>query len=121
LELEVFMRFGTMVDDRTRKVIEHGKRIRAVLTQPQFEPLSLGEQVALLAAVSEGLLDTLPLEKLPVFRDRLRPWLADNLPEILALNDQSEVMNEDVRLRLRSTLSALAHTVGALPPRESSA
>src|SRR6201993_507626 len=47
LELEVFTRFGTMVDERTRKVIEHGRRIRAVLAQPQFVPLSLGEEVAL--------------------------------------------------------------------------
>ena len=39
LELEVFTRFGTMVDERTRKVIEHGRRIRAVLRQPQFAPL----------------------------------------------------------------------------------
>jgi ATP synthase alpha/beta chain, C terminal domain len=40
-----------MVDERTRKVIEHGRRIRAVLRQPQFTPLTLGEQVALLTAV----------------------------------------------------------------------
>jgi len=36
-----------MSDERTRKVIEHGKRIRAVLGQRQFAPLVLGEQVAL--------------------------------------------------------------------------
>ncbi len=41
LELEVFTRFGTMVDERTRKVIEHGRRIRAVLRQPQFAPLDI--------------------------------------------------------------------------------
>jgi len=40
LELEVFTRFGTMVDQRTRRVIEHGRRIRAVLRQPQFAPLT---------------------------------------------------------------------------------
>src|SRR5207244_7711474 len=62
LELEVFTRFGTMVDERTRKVIEHGRRIRAVLRQPQFAPLTLGEQVALLTAVSEGVLDDVPLD-----------------------------------------------------------
>ncbi|MDN3562754.1 hypothetical protein QWY95_22960, partial [Halomonas neptunia] len=38
LELEVFTRFGTMVDDRTKKTIDHGRRIRAVLAQPQFVP-----------------------------------------------------------------------------------
>ena len=70
LELEVFTRFGTMVDERTRKVIEHGKRIRAVLAQRQFEPLSLGEQVALLCALSDGLLDSLPLDQRGCFPRR---------------------------------------------------
>ena len=45
LELEVFTRFGTMVDERTRKTIEHGRRIRAVLAQRQFAPSSLGEEI----------------------------------------------------------------------------
>jgi F-type H+/Na+-transporting ATPase subunit alpha len=53
LELEVFARFGTMVDERTRKAIDHGRRIRAVLAQRQFAPLSLGEEVSLLCALAE--------------------------------------------------------------------
>ena len=40
LELEVFTRFGGMADARTRKTIEHGRRIRAVLSQPQYRPQS---------------------------------------------------------------------------------
>ncbi len=78
LELEVFTRFGTMVDERTRKVIEHGRRIRAVLGQRQFAPLSLGEQVALLAALSDGVLDAVPLERVDAFRAALAPWLAEH-------------------------------------------
>ena len=73
LELEVFTRFGTMVDERTRKVIEHGRRIRAVLGQRQFAPQSLGEQVALLCALSDGVLDAVPLERVDAFRAALAP------------------------------------------------
>ena len=80
LELEVFTRFGTMVDERTRKVIEHGRRIRAVLRQPQFAPLALAEQVALLLAVSEGLLDDIPLDQLDPLRASLGSWLAQHCP-----------------------------------------
>ena len=83
LELEVFTRFGTMVDERTRKTIEHGRRIRAVLSQPQFAPLSLGEQAALLFAVSEGLLDAVPLDRIAAFRNALGDWLHEHCPEIL--------------------------------------
>jgi F0F1-type ATP synthase alpha subunit len=67
LELEMFTRFGTMVDERTRKKIEHGRRIRAVLVQRQFAPLSLGEQVALPVALADGVLDTLPIDRIDDF------------------------------------------------------
>ncbi len=51
LELEVFTRFGTLVDERTRRIIEHGRRIRAVFSQPQYAPLSVSEETALLLAL----------------------------------------------------------------------
>ena len=77
----MFTRFGTMVDERTRKVIEHGRRIRAVLAQRQFAPLSLGEQVALLCALSDGVLDGVPLDRVErVSRARSAPWLAEHCP-----------------------------------------
>ena len=73
LELEIFTRFGGMVDERTREIIEHGRRIRAVLTQPQFAPLSVAHQVALLVAIDERLLDRLPLDKVSEFQAETRP------------------------------------------------
>ena len=113
LELEVFTRFGTMVDERTRKVIEHGKRIRAVLSQRQFAPLALGEQIALLCALSDGVLDAVPLDRVEAFRSGLAHWLAEHCPEILALDDQAKALPDDVRDRIRSSLSALARSVMA--------
>ena len=110
LELEVFTRFGTMVDERTRNVIEHGRRIRAMLRQPQFAPLSLAEQVALLLAVSEGLLDEVPLDQLDPLRASLGSWLAQQCPEALALDDQT-TLSEDLRERLMAAVQALARSV----------
>ena len=111
LELEVFTRFGTMVDERTRKVIEHGRRIRSVLGQPQFAPLPLGEQVALLCALSDGVLDGVPLDHVGAFRSALAPWLADNCPEISALEDQAEGFSDDLRARLKASLTSLARSI----------
>ena len=112
LELELFTRFGTMVDERTRKTIVHGQRIRAVLGQRQFAPLSLGQQVALLLALAEGVLDAIPLDRIDAFRAALGPWLAENCPELTALDDQAKALPEEVRTRLRSSLEVLAGTVG---------
>ena len=113
LELEVFTRFGTMVDERTRKVIEHGRRIRAVLGQRQFAPLSLGEQVALLCALSGGVLDDVPLHRIGAFRHALADWLAEHSPEIVALADEAPVLSSDDRARLTAALQALAGVVCA--------
>lgn len=110
LELEVFTRFGTMVDERTRKVIEHGRRIRAVLAQPQFAPLALGVQVALLLAVAEHLLDDLPLDRVPDFRNGLAAWLAERCPEVLALDDHAPPLADDLYARLKAALDALAES-----------
>jgi F-type H+/Na+-transporting ATPase subunit alpha len=118
LELEVFTRFGTMVDERTRKVIEHGRRIRAVLRQPQFAPLALGAQVALLLAVSQGLLDDVPLERVDGFRAGLAAWLGDQCPEALALDDQTAAVSADLRERLTATLKTLAQKITAQTPGE---
>ena len=53
-ELETFARFGTRLDENTRKVIEHGQRIRACLKQPEFEPVSVPGQIAILLALTGG-------------------------------------------------------------------
>jgi F-type H+/Na+-transporting ATPase subunit alpha len=111
LELEVFTRFGTMVDERTRKVIEHGRRIRAVLGQRQFAPLALGEQIALLCALSDGVLDGVPLDRMEAFRARLGAWLAAHFPEIMALDDQAQPLSDELRARLKASLGELAGSV----------
>ena len=118
LELEVFTRFGTMVDERTRKTIEHGRRIRSVLGQRQFAPLSLGEQMALLFAVDGGMLDDLPLDRVEAFRAELRTWLGEHCPDLLALDDQASELRQDVRAQL-ANLKDLARTIAgmrATPP-----
>lgn len=119
LELEVFTRFGTLVDERTRRIIEHGRRIRAAFTQPQFVPLSVGEEVAFLLALAEHLLDDVPLERIGTFRDRLHDWLAAQLPEALELDDRSPALSAQARARLSGAVAALAKGLAADRPTAS--
>ncbi|MDP2984942.1 MAG: alternate F1F0 ATPase, F1 subunit alpha [Candidatus Latescibacter sp.] len=58
-ELETFSRFGTRLDENTRKTLEHGRCIREVLKQSRYQPLPVHEQIAVLLAATEGLLDGL--------------------------------------------------------------
>jgi F-type H+-transporting ATPase subunit alpha len=63
-ELETFARFGARLDDDTRKIIEHGRRIRACLKQPEFSPVSVPAQITVLLALTANLFDPVPLEKM---------------------------------------------------------
>lgn len=63
-ELETFARFGTRFDEHTRKILEHGQRVRACLQQPEFEPVSVREQISVLLALVEGLFDSIPIDKM---------------------------------------------------------
>ncbi|GAB6909003.1 F1 sector of membrane-bound ATP synthase, alpha subunit [Desulfosarcina cetonica] len=59
-ELASFARFGTRLDERTRRTLEHGRRVRAVLRQNERLTMPAGQQIAVLFAVSQGLLDAVP-------------------------------------------------------------
>jgi F-type H+-transporting ATPase subunit alpha len=63
-ELETFARFGARLDDDTRKIIEHGRRIRACLKQPEFAPITVPAQITVLLALTANLFDPVPLEQM---------------------------------------------------------
>ena len=53
-ELETFSRFGTRLDEATRRVLERGWRVREILKQPQYKPIRVAEQIAALLAITAG-------------------------------------------------------------------
>ena len=63
-ELETFARFGARLDQDTRKIIEHGRRIRACLKQPECAPVSVPAQIAVLLALTAELFDPVPLDQM---------------------------------------------------------
>ena len=63
-ELETFSRFGSRLDQSTRKIITHGQRIRACLKQTEFAPVPVVAQISVLLALIEGLFDDVPLDKM---------------------------------------------------------
>ena len=63
-ELETFSRFGTRMDADTKKIIEHGKRIRICFKQQELQPLSVPEQIVVLLALTAELFDTVPIIKM---------------------------------------------------------
>jgi F-type H+-transporting ATPase subunit alpha len=113
LELEVFTRFGAMVDERTRKLVEHGRRIRAVMNQPPHRPLPLAEQVALLLALDQRLLEGLSLEGVARFKQALGAWLERECHDICSRIEAEGALSADDKADLAAHLKTFAETFGS--------
>lgn len=99
-ELESFARFSTRLDDSTQQILARGRSIRAVLGQAQHHPFTVSQQIALLVAANEGLLDNLPLEALPQFESALAQAVETQLPDICQRILFSEKLTEGDRKAL---------------------
>ncbi|MDC0834618.1 ATP synthase subunit alpha [Leptolyngbya valderiana BDU 20041] len=80
-ELEAFSQFASDLDAATQKQLARGKRLREILKQPQSSPLPLEEQVAIVYAGVNGLLDEIPVEKVVNFTQGLREYLQTSKPK----------------------------------------
>jgi F-type H+-transporting ATPase subunit alpha len=113
LELEMFTRFGAVTDENVKARIARGQRIRAILSQPQYAPLRLTDEVALLVALQEGLLDASPLELVGKFRTELPRWLDRNeAPIVEAL--QRGKLDAAARAELGEKLAAFVARLSPL-------
>ncbi|WP_071673993.1 F0F1 ATP synthase subunit alpha [Nioella nitratireducens] len=110
-ELEMFTRFGGLPNTRVKAQIARGERIRALLSQPRYSGLRLADQVALLAALADGALDTLPVTSLPDLRTRLPRWLDDTAAGLVAQIDDSGALPDALRRSLVAAVAALARQI----------
>jgi len=108
LELELFTRFSTTLDAATQARIDHGRRVRAVLTQPAQSPLRLSLEAAELLALREGLLDRLPLGRIEAFKADLPAALALGAQPILDRIDAERRLEDRDRAELVRLLTTLA-------------
>ena len=108
-ELETFARFGARLDEDTAKSIEHGRRIRASLRQPESSPLPVAEQIILLLALTSGLFDTIALAKMTAAKNALR-GIINRLPAELStrLATSGSLSDEDHQNIIALSKQALA-------------
>lgn len=81
-ELEAFSRFGTRLDERTRRTLDHGYRVREILKQNQFDPMPVAQQIAVLLAVTQGLFDAVPLDRVAAAEKAVRHMLCEDIPDL---------------------------------------
>jgi F-type H+-transporting ATPase subunit alpha len=81
-ELEKFARFSTRLDEQTRKTIERGRRIREILKQPQYDPMPVAEQVAVLLAANDGLFDDMETGGVGGAEEKIREALRERCGDV---------------------------------------
>ena len=96
-ELETFARFGARLDEHTRAIIDHGRRIRAVLKQPEFTPVSVPSQIAVLLALTTALFDRVPLAQMAEAEHAVREAAANIPAEVRARIDTAEQLSDKDR------------------------
>jgi len=111
-ELEAFAKFGAEeLDKATRDQLERGRRITEVLKQPQYSPMSLGQEVEILWAVTSGYLDDVPVDKVIAWEENFHRFMKASRPEIeQRINEDKEIKpeTEDV---LKTATSEFKQTV----------
>jgi len=114
-ELAAFSQFASDLDAATQQQLARGKRLRELLKQPQFSPLNLAEQVAVVYAGVKGLIDDVPVDKVVQFARELREYLKSSKPEFISrvmsekqLGDDTEAMLKDAIKEVTSSMLAAA-------------
>lgn len=100
-ELVTFAQFGTAdLDAATRQQLERGQRTTEILKQPQYQPLSMAQQVSILYAVLNGYLDDVPVEKVQEFESEFHTYMegahSTMLAKIMETKDLDDATTEEL-------------------------
>jgi F-type H+/Na+-transporting ATPase subunit alpha len=81
-ELEAFAQFGSELDPATQRQLARGERIVEVLKQPQYAPASVEQQVMMIYAVTNGLLDDVPTNRVRAFEHEFHDYMSTRKPQV---------------------------------------
>jgi F-type H+-transporting ATPase subunit alpha len=109
-ELAAFAQFASDLDKATRDQLTRGERISEVIKQPQFSPLAVEQQVAILWVVTNGYLDDVPAARVRDFEARFYSFLEAERPEVLASLADKSALDDDIAASLRSATEAFKET-----------
>ena len=112
-ELAAFSQFASDLDASTQQQLERGKRLRELLKQPQFSPLILAEQVAIVYAGVKGLIDDVPVDKVVDFSRELREYLKSNKAEFITEIQEKKVMSPEAEATLKDAITEVVSTMVA--------
>jgi F-type H+-transporting ATPase subunit alpha len=109
-EMAAFAKFGSDLDVSTQRLLARGERLTELLKQPQYSPLAVEEQVAVIYAGTRGYLDKLPVNKIAAFSDALLSKLKTSYPNFLEGVRTKKALTPELETELKAALDAVVPT-----------
>lgn len=109
-DLQAFAQFASDLDKATQDQLSRGVRLRELLKQPQYSPLAVYEQVALVYAGINGYLDDIEVEKITAFTKGLRDYLKTSKPQFGEIIKDKKVLTEEAENLLKEALAEYKQT-----------
>ena len=108
-ELAAFTKFGGDIDAVTARTIDTGRKNERLLVQPQYEPMAVEEQVAVIYCGVNGLLQKVPLEKVAEFEKLFLQYLHGKHQEDVLDVLRAGKIDDDVTAKLRAAAEEIAN------------
>ena len=103
-DLEAFAQFGSDLDKATQQQLRRGERLREILKQGQYEPMSVSEQVISIFAATEGYLDDIELPKIGRFEKELLNFMRTSYAEIGEELEREKKISDELREKMKSAV-----------------
>jgi len=109
-ELAAFAQFGSELDAKTQAQIDRGKRIMEVFKQPQYSPIGVETQVAVIWTVQNGYMDDVPVERIKEFQTKLTEFLNTRKPELLDRIAREKALSPDLTAEVKAATDQFKQT-----------
>jgi F-type H+/Na+-transporting ATPase subunit alpha len=104
--LAAFAQFAGDLDKATRDQLNRGEKLSEIVKQPQYVPLPVEKQVAILVAATSGKLDDVPTPRVREFETQLYRFLETERPEILKDLAEKKALSDELRSALNDAIDA---------------
>jgi F-type H+-transporting ATPase subunit alpha len=112
-ELAAFAQFGSDLDKSTQAQLNRGARLVEILKQPQYEPLAVERQVAIIFAGTNGYLDGVAVSDVGSFESELFKYLESRHPKVLAGISEKKQLDDALKGALNTAVSEFAKDFAA--------